>query len=144
MLYRISGAGYKAYLVGGSVRDLLLSRKPKDFDIGTDAHPSALRRLFRNCRMIGRRFRLAHILFADVGLPPDYAVTIETFYDRTRLVGQTLAKAETKIRKAHVQAIFTESSINPRLEDQIATEAGIAGAMSSVRWRARLTWLLRS
>jgi poly(A) polymerase len=51
--------------VGGSVRDLLLSRVPKDFDIGTDAHPQAVRRLFRNCRLIGRRFRLAHILFAE-------------------------------------------------------------------------------
>ena len=65
MLYRLRTSGYKAYLVGGSVRDLLLSRVPKDFDIGTDAHPQALRKLFRNCRMIGRRFRLAHILFAD-------------------------------------------------------------------------------
>lgn len=51
--------------MGGSVRDLLLSRVPKDFDVGTDAHPAALRKLFRNCRMIGRRFRLAHILFAN-------------------------------------------------------------------------------
>jgi poly(A) polymerase len=65
VLFRISGAGYKAYLVGGSVRDLLLARTPKDFDIGTDAPPQALRRLFRNCRLIGRRFRLAHILFAE-------------------------------------------------------------------------------
>ena len=65
MLYRLRTAGYKGYLVGGSVRDLLLSRSPKDFDIGTDAHPQALRKLFRNCRMIGRRFRLAHILFAN-------------------------------------------------------------------------------
>jgi poly(A) polymerase len=65
VLYRLSSAGYKAYLVGGSVRDLLLSRVPKDFDIGTDAHPQAVRRLFRNCRLIGRRFRLAHILFAE-------------------------------------------------------------------------------
>jgi poly(A) polymerase len=65
VLYRLSGAGYKAYLVGGSVRDLLLGRAPKDFDIGTDAHPQAVRRLFRNCRLIGRRFRLAHILFAE-------------------------------------------------------------------------------
>jgi len=65
VLYRLQGAGYKAYLVGGSVRDLLLSRVPKDFDIGTNAHPPALRKLFRNCRMIGRRFRLAHILFAN-------------------------------------------------------------------------------
>jgi len=65
VLYRLRGAGYKGYLVGGSVRDLLLSRVPKDFDIGTDAHPQVLRKLFRNCRMIGRRFRLAHILFAN-------------------------------------------------------------------------------
>jgi len=65
VLYRLQGAGYKGYLVGGSVRDLLLRRVPKDFDIGTDAHPSALRKLFRNCRLIGRRFRLAHILFAN-------------------------------------------------------------------------------
>jgi poly(A) polymerase len=65
VLYRLRASGYKAYLVGGSVRDLMLSRVPKDFDIGTDAHPQALRKLFRNCRMIGRRFRLAHILFAN-------------------------------------------------------------------------------
>jgi poly(A) polymerase len=65
VLYRLRSAGYKGYLVGGSVRDLLLGRTPKDFDVGTDAHPQALRRLFRNCRLIGRRFRLAHILFAD-------------------------------------------------------------------------------
>jgi poly(A) polymerase len=65
VLYRLSAAGYKAYLVGGSVRDLLLGRTPKDFDIGTDAHPQAIRRLFRNCRLIGRRFRLAHLLFAN-------------------------------------------------------------------------------
>jgi poly(A) polymerase len=65
VLYRLSSAGYKAYLVGGSVRDLLLGRTPKDFDIGTDAHPQAIRRLFRNCRLIGRRFRLAHLLFAN-------------------------------------------------------------------------------
>ena len=65
VLYRLHGAGMKAYLVGGSVRDLLLGRVPKDFDIGTDAAPQAVRRLFRNCRLIGRRFRLAHILFAD-------------------------------------------------------------------------------
>ncbi len=65
VLYRLKASGYKGYLVGGSVRDLLLARVPKDFDIGTDAHPQALRKLFRNCRMIGRRFRLAHILFAN-------------------------------------------------------------------------------
>lgn len=63
VLYRLSGSGFIAYLVGGSVRDLLLGRTPKDFDIGTDAHPNAVRRLFRNCFLVGRRFRLAHVVF---------------------------------------------------------------------------------
>ncbi len=63
VLYRLHRAGYKAYLVGGSVRDLMTGRTPKDFDIGTDARPQEIRRLFRNSRIIGRRFRLAHILF---------------------------------------------------------------------------------
>jgi len=64
VLYRLHRHGYKAYLVGGSVRDLLLGRQPKDFDIGTDATPSQVRKLFRNCFLVGRRFRLAHIRFA--------------------------------------------------------------------------------
>ena len=63
VLYRLHRAGYKAYLVGGSVRDLLTGRTPKDFDVGTDARPQDVKRLFRNCRVIGRRFRLAHVLF---------------------------------------------------------------------------------
>jgi poly(A) polymerase len=65
VLYRLSGAGHLAYLVGGSVRDLMLGRKPKDFDIATDARPQEVRRLFRNSRIIGRRFRLVHVLFRD-------------------------------------------------------------------------------
>jgi poly(A) polymerase len=63
VLYRLHQAGYQAYLVGGGVRDLLLGREPKDFDIVTNARPEEIRSLFRNCRLIGRRFRLAHIHF---------------------------------------------------------------------------------
>ncbi len=63
VLYRLKDAGYQAYLVGGGVRDLLLGREPKDFDIATDALPDQVRGLFRNCRLIGRRFRLAHVHF---------------------------------------------------------------------------------
>lgn len=62
-LRRLSRQGYTAYLVGGGVRDLLLGRRPKDFDIATDARPPEVRRIFRNSRVIGRRFRLVHILY---------------------------------------------------------------------------------
>jgi poly(A) polymerase len=63
VLYRLKAAGYEAYLVGGGVRDLSLGREPKDFDVATDARPEAVKELFRNCRLIGRRFRLAHVHF---------------------------------------------------------------------------------
>lgn len=63
VLYRLHHHGFKAYLVGGCVRDLLLGKIPKDFDVVTDAHPQQIRKLFRNCRLIGRRFRLAHVYF---------------------------------------------------------------------------------
>lgn len=63
VLYRLNKGGYDAYLVGGGVRDLLLHKQPKDFDIATNATPEEIKSLFRNCRLIGRRFRLAHILF---------------------------------------------------------------------------------
>ncbi len=63
VLYRLQQFNYTAYLVGGSVRDLLLQRRPKDFDVGTNAHPYQIKKLFRNCWIIGRRFRLAHVRF---------------------------------------------------------------------------------
>ena len=63
ILYRLTNAGHIAYLVGGGVRDLMVGRRPKDFDIATSAHPQQVRALFRNSRMIGRRFRLVHVFF---------------------------------------------------------------------------------
>jgi poly(A) polymerase len=65
VLYRLKEAGYQGFLVGGAVRDLLLGLRPKDFDVATDALPEEVRRLFRNCRLIGRRFRLAHVFFGN-------------------------------------------------------------------------------
>ena len=73
VLYRLSNAGFKGYLVGGSVRDMMLGRAPKDFDVATDARPQEVRRLFRNSRIIGRRFRLVHILFRG------HVVEVSTF-----------------------------------------------------------------
>ncbi|MBM0108750.1 polynucleotide adenylyltransferase PcnB [Steroidobacter sp. S1-65] len=63
VLYRLKEAGYQAFLVGGAVRDLLLGLQPKDFDVATNAHPDQVKQLFRNCRLIGRRFHLAHVRF---------------------------------------------------------------------------------
>ena len=63
VLYRLHNAGFQAYLVGGCVRDLLLGLHPKDFDVTTNATPEQVRKLFRNCRLVGRRFRLAHVVF---------------------------------------------------------------------------------
>ena len=63
VLYRLKDAGFQAFLVGGAVRDLLLGLSPKDFDVATDAHPEEVRKIFRNSRLIGRRFHLAHVRF---------------------------------------------------------------------------------
>lgn len=65
VLTRLHHSGFSAYLVGGGVRDLLLGREPKDFDVATDAKPEQVRKIFRNCRLIGRRFRLAHVFFKE-------------------------------------------------------------------------------
>jgi poly(A) polymerase len=65
VLYRLKDAGFHAFLVGGCVRDLLLGMEPKDFDVATDALPDQVKRLFRNCRLVGRRFRLAHVFFGQ-------------------------------------------------------------------------------
>jgi poly(A) polymerase len=86
VLYRLHQSKYAAYLVGGSVRDLLLGRRPKDFDIGTDAHPYQVKRLFKNCWIIGRRFRLAHVRFGTK--------TIEVATFRRQLTAEELAAPE--------------------------------------------------
>jgi poly(A) polymerase len=86
VLYRLHQNEYAAYLVGGSVRDLLLGRRPKDFDIGTSAHPYQVKRLFKNCWIIGRRFRLAHVRYGPK------AIEVATF--RRQLSAQELAAAD--------------------------------------------------
>ena len=87
VLYRLSSLGYTAYLVGGGVRDLLLGRKPKDFDVGTSASPSEVRHAFRNCFLIGRRFRLAHIKFGDK------IIETATFRQDSKTVGEIIEHA---------------------------------------------------
>src|SRR5688500_10115865 len=86
VLYRLHQNDHVAYLVGGSVRDLRLGRRPKDFDIGTSAHPYQVKRLFKNCWIIGRRFRLAHVRFGPK--------TIEVATFRRQVSAQELAAAD--------------------------------------------------
>jgi poly(A) polymerase len=76
VVFRLQRAGFKAYIVGGGVRDILLGKRPKDFDISTDATPRQIKALFRNSRIIGRRFKLAHVYFAH-----GKALEVSTFRD---------------------------------------------------------------
>jgi len=87
VLYRLKKSGYQAYLVGGGVRDLLLNKHPKDFDVVTNATPEEIAQLFHSCRLIGRRFRLAHIYFGR-----DF-VEVATF--RKRMLATDVQKSVT-------------------------------------------------
>jgi len=98
VLYRLHEHNYVAYLVGGSVRDLLLNRRPKDFDVGTSAHPHQVKKLFRNCWIIGRRFRLAHVKF---GMK---AIEVATFRQHVVASGATPEVEAAAIRPSDVIA----------------------------------------
>lgn len=87
VLYRLNQLGYTAYLVGGGVRDLLLGREPKDFDVGTSARPNEVKRAFRNCYLIGRRFRLAQVCFGKK------IIETATFRKTAQSVGEIIEKA---------------------------------------------------
>ena len=87
VLYRLDNLGYTAYLVGGGVRDLLLGRDPKDFDVGTSAKPDEVKRAFRNCFLIGRRFRLAHLRFGRK------IIETATFRQNSQTVGEIIEHA---------------------------------------------------
>ena len=87
VLYRLSSLGFTAYLVGGGVRDLLMGRKPKDFDVGTSAKPNEVKHAFRNCFLIGRRFRLAHVRFGEK------VIETATFRQNSQTVGEIIEHA---------------------------------------------------
>ena len=87
VLYRLSSLGFTAYLVGGGVRDLLMGRKPKDFDVGTSAKPNEVKKVFRNCFLVGRRFRLAHVRFGEK------VIETATFRQNAHTVGEIIEQA---------------------------------------------------
>jgi poly(A) polymerase len=102
VLYRLKNAGYKACLVGGGVRDLLLNLKPKDFDVVTDATPEQIRELFRNCRLIGRRFRLAHVRYGNE------IIEVSTFRAEHHAGGEGVHSEEGRILRDNVYGDIDE------------------------------------
>jgi len=105
VMYRLLNNGHKAYLVGGGVRDLMLGRTPKDFDVGTDAHPSRIKRLFRNCRLVGRRFRLAHVHFGDK------IIEVSTFRRRSEFMEQNNNDVDRLIRSDNTFGTSEEDAV---------------------------------
>ena len=96
VLSRLRRAGYDAYLVGGCVRDLLIGRIPKDFDVATNAHPEQISSVFKNCRLIGRRFRLAHIHFGNE------IIEVATFRAPHHREGESLQHEDGRILRDNV------------------------------------------
>ncbi len=112
---RLERSGYQAYLVGGCVRDLLLGAKAKDFDVATNARPDDVRALFRNCRIIGRRFRLAHVLFGG-----GKVVEVATFRRspaETDAEDDLLIRSDNVFGEAHEDALRRDFTINALFYD---------------------------
>ncbi len=119
---RLERSGYQAYLVGGVVRDLLLGGKPKDFDIATSARPEDVRALFRNCRIIGRRFRLAHVLFGG-----GKVIEVATFRrnpameapeeESSEVFDDLLIRSDNVFGEAHEDALRRDFTINALFYD---------------------------
>jgi len=135
VLYRLKNAGYQAYLVGGGVRDLLLGLAPKDFDVATDALPEQIRELFRNSRLIGRRFRLAHVRFGPEILE------VATFRAGEHLHGDRITEAGRILRDNVYGDIgddvwrrdFTANSLYYNISDFSIVD--YAGGMNDIRDR---------
>jgi poly(A) polymerase len=107
VVYRLRHMGHKAYFVGGCVRDLLVGVKPKDFDLATDAHPGEVRAIFRNCRLIGRRFRLAHVYFRD-----GKVIEVATFRKNpTDLIEDTGEESDLLITRDNVFGTAEEDAV---------------------------------
>ncbi len=119
---RLVRSGYQAYLVGGCVRDLLLNGKPKDFDIATDARPDDVRGLFRNCRVIGRRFRLAHVLYGggkviEVATFRRNPITTGPEEDAPDPLDDLLIRNDNVFGEAHEDALRRDFTINALFYD---------------------------
>jgi poly(A) polymerase len=138
---RLERSGYEAYLVGGCVRDLLLGGKPKDFDVATSARPEDVRALFRNCRVIGRRFRLAHILFGG-----GKVIEVATFRrnpameapeeESSEVFDDLLIRSDNVFGEAHEDALRRDFTMNALFYDLDRRQVlDWCGGMQDVRRR---------
>src|SRR5450432_4743560 len=109
---RLTRAGYEAYLVGGAVRDLLIGRSPKDFDVATSARPDDVRRLFRNSRIIGRRFRLVHVLFGGGKVIETATFRRPPEHEDARESEDLLIRNDNVFGEAHQDAFRRDFTIN--------------------------------
>ena len=127
VLYRLRDAGFQSFLVGGCVRDLLLGVEPKDFDVVTNALPEQIKRLFRNCRLVGRRFRLAHVFFGRE------IVEVATFRATTAPL-----QSEEPIPDA-----YPEDGEAPEIDEPIEAESGVGADVDQERMfdeTGRILW----
>ena len=131
VLYRLRNNGFVAYLVGGGVRDLLLERRPKDFDISTSAHPAQVKKLFRNCFVVGRRFRLCHVRFGRK------VIEVSTFRSQAEPEeGDTLIRRDNTFGTPEQDAFRRDFTVNALFYD-IATFSVIdwVGGLQHLRQR---------
>lgn len=127
VLYRLSDRGYTAYLVGGGVRDLLLGRAPKDFDVGTSATPNEVKRVFRNCFLIGRRFRLAHVRFGQK------VIETATFRQNSQTVGEIIEHA--------AEGPFEDNTFGTPETDAYRRDFTVNGLFYDIKTFAVIDWV---
>ncbi len=135
VLYRLNAHGFTAFLVGGAVRDLMLGRKPADFDVSTNAHPNQIKKLFRNAFLIGRRFRLAHVRFQD-----GKVIEVSTFRrkpDEEELAAEREDDAARDAKEAEAERAFEDAAAPIPLAGPLP-ECALPPAASPAQRRGRL------
>lgn len=125
IVYRLQRSGYKAYVVGGGVRDLAIGKRPKDFDISTDATPREIKSLFRNCRIIGRRFKLAHIFFG-------HGKTIEVSTFRDLVEWSDPAESEQQLPSSPASPVMSDNTYGTESTDAVRRDITINGLFLDV------------
>jgi poly(A) polymerase len=139
VLYRLKEAGYQAFLVGGCVRDVMLGRYPKDFDVATNALPDEVRSLFRNSRLVGRRFRLAHVVFGQE------VIEVATFRAATAPSPSEEPLQEPDPEEGEAPELLEEAEINEQDQDRVLDTHGrllrdnVYGSIEEDVWRRDFT-----